>query len=633
MNSTSYMCFGIFCIIIDIWIIYKTRVSIRYNKEDASFIHISGACGLFFLFDLLSARLVGVPVGPYCIGNRLFTAFYYINAIYVGYIWYKYILKIFQNYFLDKLWFRIMIKIPLFVGAIVVLLSTKTGWVFLIDEFGGFNRGPIHIWLIILAYMYILAASILCLGRFFDEEYEGDRERLLVCSRFVVIPVIGGIIQLINNQDAPFLCAALVLALLAVFVDNQERKVAGSSQMLFEQQKRINLALKEAMDTSNQADVMKKEFMAKISHTIRTQINGIAGLVSMAKDNIANEKMLEDYLHKIEDESGKIVKIVNDMLDTDVAGLKNDEVADEIFDMRAVLKKCVETVKAQFEDKNIAFMDFFPKFEHYILIGSETNFSQIILNILDNAFRYNVDNGKVVFAAIETGITDNKANFKFVISDTGVGIEPEALKHIFIAFSNDSIEDNEYTDNKNYALGMPLVRTLVERMDGEIQVESEVGVGTQFVLNLSFEIAKVDEKKESESVLSTVENRLEGMKILIADDDDINLEVAQYIVKKAGAECTIVKDGDIALDVFTKSEVGEYSAILMDIEMPNMNGYMATKAIRELPRYDAKEITIIAVSANTHEENIENAKEAGMNDYVVKPLSLEHLINALEKYK
>jgi signal transduction histidine kinase/CheY-like chemotaxis protein len=387
-----------------------------------------------------------------------------------------------------------------------------------------------------------------------------------------------------------------------------------------ENQRTLSNALKEA-ESANRA---KSEFLAKMSHDIRTPINGVIGMTHIALKSPENAERVEDCLHKIDHSSQNLLSLVNDVLDMSQLDAGAVVANHTPFDIKSVLDKCASDIRKQLNNKNIDFAVDFSGVKHSHLIGDAAHLEQIILNILGNSVKFTKENGKITFCAEEKSCDDWQIILRFVFEDTGVGISEEFLPHIFDEFSQDI--ERSRTTYKGTGLGMAITKRYVEMLCGTIEVESKPNEGTRFIVEIP---VLLDLTKESESMEMTDVSELAGKNILVVEDNELNAEIAGEILEDTGAIVTIAENGKIALEMFSDSSESFFDLILMDIMMPEMDGLEATRAIRSLAREDAKTIPIVAMTANAFEEDKRSALEAGMNAHLAKPINVKLLFHTL----
>ena len=384
------------------------------------------------------------------------------------------------------------------------------------------------------------------------------------------------------------------------------------------------IAAKKA-EAANEA---KTEFLQRMSHDIRTPINGICGLVNMADHYADDTEKQTEYRTKVKEASNLLLELVNEILD--MSKLESDEVVlEEIpFNLSSISGEVFIVIEQMAAEQNIRIMWEKKEITHRDLIGSPGYVKRVMMNILSNAVKYNRENGQIYISCMEIPSEQPEmTTMEFVCRDTGIGMTEEFQKCVFEPFAQ------EHTGSRakftGTGLGLSISRKLVEKMGGTITFESEKGVGTTFVIRVPFKIDLDADKREEQKDVS--EKSIKGLHILLAEDNELNMEIAEFVLQNEGAGVTKAWDGQEAVELFRNSEPGEFDVILMDIMMPVMNGYEATKMIRSLDREDAKAIPIIAMTANAFTEDRIRAKEAGMDEHVAKPVDVELLIKVIHK--
>ena len=384
------------------------------------------------------------------------------------------------------------------------------------------------------------------------------------------------------------------------------------------------IAAKKA-EAANEA---KTEFLQRMSHDIRTPINGICGLVNMADHYADDTEKQTEYRTKVKEASNLLLELVNEILD--MSKLESGEVVlEEIpFNLSSIFREVFIVIEQMAAEQNIRIMWEKKEITHRDLIGSPGYVKRVMMNILSNAVKYNRENGQIYISCMEIPSEQPEmTTMEFVCRDTGIGMTEEFQKCVFEPFAQ------EHTGSRakftGTGLGLSISRKLVEKMGGTITFESKKGVGTTFVIRVPFKIDPDADKREEQKDVS--EKSIKGLHILLAEDNELNMEIAEFMLQNEGAEVTKAWNGQEAVELFRKSKPGEFDVILMDIMMPVMNGYEATKKIRSLDREDAKMIPIIAMTANAFTEDRLRAKEAGMDEHIAKPVDGKLLINIIYK--
>ena len=376
------------------------------------------------------------------------------------------------------------------------------------------------------------------------------------------------------------------------------------------------------------ANETKTEFLQRMSHDIRTPINGICGMVNMADHYADDMEKQKEYRTKVKEASNLLLELVNDVLD--MSKFESGEIVlEEVpFNLSKIFREVFVVIEQIAAEQNIRIVWEKKEITHRDLIGSAGYVKRVMMNILSNAVKYNRENGQIYISCIEIPSEQPEmTTMEFVCRDTGIGMAEEFQKHIFEPFAQEHAGSR--TKFAGTGLGMPISKKLIEKMGGTITFESAEGIGTTFVIRVPFKIDLDADKREEQKDVS--ENSIKGLHILLAEDNELNMEIAEFVLQNEGADVTKAWNGQEAVELFRNSKPGEFNVILMDIMMPVMNGYEATKMIRSLDREDAKEIPIIAMTANAFTEDRIRAKEAGMDEHVAKPVDVELLVKVIHK--
>ena len=382
------------------------------------------------------------------------------------------------------------------------------------------------------------------------------------------------------------------------------------------------IAAKKA-EAANEA---KTEFLQRMSHDIRTPINGICGLVNMADHYADDMEKQTECRAKVKEASHLLLELVNEVLD--MSKLESDEVVlEEIpFNLIRISREVFVVIVQMAAEQNIQIVWEKKEVTHWDLIGSPGHVKRVMMNILSNAVKYNRANGHIYLSCREIPSEQpGMTTMEFVCRDTGIGMTETFQKHIFEPFAQE--HTGSRTKYAGTGLGMAITKKLIEKMGGTITFESEEGTGTTFVIRVPFRI-DTDRSGRSETE-EKPEISIRGLHILLAEDNELNMEIAEFMLQNEGADVVKAWNGREAVEIFRKSEPGEFDVILMDIMMPVMNGYEATKMIRSLEREDAKVIPVIAMTANAFTEDRLKAKEAGMDEHIAKPVDPKLLVKVI----
>ena len=376
------------------------------------------------------------------------------------------------------------------------------------------------------------------------------------------------------------------------------------------------------------ANEAKTEFLQRMSHDIRTPINGICGMINVADYYADNMEKQTECRAKIKEASHLLLELINEVLD--MSKLESDEVVlEEIpFNLNSISEEILGVIEHMAAEQNIRILWEKKEVTHWNLIGSPVHVKRILMNILSNAVKYNKENGYVYISCREIPSKQTAmTTLEFVCRDTGIGMAEAFQKRIFEPFAQEHAGSR--TKFAGTGLGMPITKKLVEKMGGTISFESKEGTGTTFVIRIPFQI-DADMKDRTETEEKT-ETSIQGLHVLLTEDNELNMEIAEFVLQNEGAVVTKAWNGQKAVDIFRKNRPGEFDVILMDIMMPVMNGYEAAKMIRSLDREDAKVIPIIAMTANAFTEDKMRAKEAGMDEHIAKPVDGKLLVKVINE--
>ena len=376
------------------------------------------------------------------------------------------------------------------------------------------------------------------------------------------------------------------------------------------------------------ANEAKTEFLQRMSHDIRTPINGICGMINVADHYADNMEKQTECRAKIKKTSHLLLELINEVLD--MSKLESDEVVlEEIpFNLNSISEEILGVIEHMATEQNIRIIWEEKEVTHWNLIGSPVHVKRILMNILSNAVKYNKENGYVYISCREIPSKQTAmTTLEFVCRDTGIGMTEAFQKRIFEPFAQEHAGSR--TKFAGTGLGMPITKKLVEKMGGTISFESKEGTGTTFVIRIPFQI-DADMKDRTETEEKT-ETSIQGLHVLLTEDNELNMEIAEFVLQNEGAVVTKAWNGQKAVDIFRKNRPGEFDVILMDIMMPVMNGYEAAKMIRSLDREDAKVIPIIAMTANAFTEDKMRAKEAGMDEHIAKPVDGKLLVKVINE--
>ena len=421
---------------------------------------------------------------------------------------------------------------------------------------------------------------------------------------------------------------ALYLVILSAFFMYRYR-----SQMLHQKEEKereetYRKSLQEEARRADAANVAKTEFLQRMSHDIRTPINGIIGMLAVAKRYPDDLKKQDECREKISKASQLLLELINEVLD--MGKLESGEVVleEKSFHLQELLNEVLTVIEKLAQERGIEVIKRDLSVTHWNLIGSPGHLKRLMMNIMGNAVKYNKDHGKIILSLREDESEDGRAFYTFICEDTGIGMSEEYQKRIFEPFTRE--DESVKTLYNGTGLGMPIAKKLTETMGGSISFTSQRGEGTAFTVKLPFLIDKAAGK--AEETAEEAEASIKGVRILLVEDNELNMEISEFIVAEKGAVVTKAWNGKEAVETFAKAPEGAFDVILMDVMMPVMDGCEAAKEIRALPRKDAKTIPIIAMTANAFTDDKIRTREAGMNEHLSKPLAPDLVVKTITRF-
>ena len=420
----------------------------------------------------------------------------------------------------------------------------------------------------------------------------------------------------------------LYFLIFSVFVFREYRTNQVHQKQELEKEEQYKADLLMAAKKAEAANRAKTEFLQRMSHDIRTPINGICGMIDVADHHADDLEKQTECRGKIKEASHLLLELVNEVLD--MSKLEADEMVLEEtpFNLSSIAEEVFAVIEQIAAEQNIRIIWEKKEITHRNLIGSPGYVKRVMMNILSNAVKYNKENGCIYISCMEIpSEQSDMTTMEFVCRDTGIGMTDAFQEHIFEPFAQE--HTGSRTKYAGTGLGMPISKKLIEKMGGTITFKSKEGAGTTFLIRVPFQIDLGADKREKQKDIS--EKSLKGLHILLAEDNELNMEIAEFMIRNEGAVVTKAWNGQEAVELFRKSRPGEIDVIIMDIMMPVMSGYEAAKIIRSMRREDAKVIPIIAMTANAFTEDRLRAKEAGMDEHIAKPIDANKLVKAIHE--
>lgn len=430
------------------------------------------------------------------------------------------------------------------------------------------------------------------------------------------------------RNAAVALASYVVLLLLALLL--QRRTAQEYQERQLHREREYRAQLKEAARRAESANRAKTQFLQRMSHDIRTPINGIQGMVEIGEYYKDDPEKQSQCRQSIRESARLLLELVNEVLD--MGKLESGEIVleERPFDLIALLDSVGGLPEQSAAARGIR-VDRKPReVQHTALIGSPVYLKRLLMNIYSNAVKYNKDNGSITVRCRELRTEGDTAWFEFICADTGIGMSEEFQKYLFEPFAQEHSTARSAYDGTG--LGMAIAKALTEKMGGTITFTSREGEGTTFCITLPFRIDTAGRLPQQPAAEPEVSDALRGMRILLAEDNELNMEIAEFMLQSAGAEVTEAHDGREAVELFRASPPGHFDAVLMDVMMPVLDGYQATGIIRTSDRPDAG-VPIIAMTANAFVEDRQRAREAGMTEHLAKPLDRAVLVRTLQRWK
>lgn len=404
----------------------------------------------------------------------------------------------------------------------------------------------------------------------------------------------------------------------------------------FEKEK-ADAAYREELDRiakeAIRANEVKSDFLRRMSHDVRTPINGIRGMIKIGEYYADDLEKQKECREKVWEASGYLLELVNSVLDMSKLDTSEFTPKKECFVLSELLEEVNSTMQYQAAENSINYVTDFIEITHDHLYGAAVSLKRVCMNLAANAIKYNKVGGSINVSCKETENADGKAKFRFVVSDTGIGMTPEFQKVMFEPFEQENADKETAESSAGVGLGLAIVKKTIDGLGGNISVSSKKDVGTTFVFSLEFEVDRDYVPDAIEPVAVKDDKSLKDINVLVVEDNELNLEIAEFMLKTKGANVISASDGKAAVEKFAESREFSIDVILMDIMMPVMSGLEAAEKIRRMQRADAQTVAIIAMTANAFEDDVEIVKAAGMNGHIAKPVDAQKLVDTIRKIR
>ena len=609
------------------------------NRKTASlsaFFHLCSALLLFLLINIpvRFSDLQLVRWNPDLV--------FLLNAVYIAletltaYEWFIYFLTVQGTSLLRRRGFHIWCLLPLALMIILLAVSYRTHWLFYVDENGMYTRGSLFFLQFVLPYSYLAASLINALII-----YKKDRNRrLFVIFSFAFFSsMAASVLQIFFSGS--FTHAGLFLAVLLLYIEMYQYEIRQMDQMkaFGEVNKQLAAANEKLSETIQELEISianekkannaKSEFLSIMSHDIRTPLNGILGIIEINESHSDDAELVAANRKKAKAAAHHLNTLINDVLDMSKLSSGEFMLSHDVFVMPQLINEVI-TISAPLAQKAGIKLINENETDAYscpAAYGSPLHISRILLNIIGNSIKYNKQGGSVTIRMSHSCTDDAQIIYTITVADTGIGMSEEYIQKLFEPFSQEHVDARSVYNGSG--LGMAITKALIEKMQGSIHVKSRVGEGSVFTITLPFELAP---EETNDTGLTTEGENLNGVRILLVEDNELNTEIAATLLEDKGAVVDTAENGSIAFDKFLNAQEGTYDVILMDCMMPVLNGFEATRAIRSLERTDAKRVPIIAMTANAFDDDVKKCIDAGMNDHHAKPIQIDKLIRTIRKY-
>lgn len=609
------------------------------NRKTATLSAFFSLCSALMLFLLIN---IPVRISDLNLVNWDPRLVFLLNAAFIiletltAYEWFLYFLTAQESDMLNDRIGRKIIAAPLFVMIILLIISYRSHWLFYVDENGMYARGSLFFLQLLIPYSYILASFI---SAFVGYKRNKNKRIFGILLSAFFSSLGASILQVFFSGS--FILAGLSLAVILVYMEmyQYELKQIEKMKSLGEVNKKLEIVNNELNEAVRELEISvanekaannaKNDFLSRMSHDIRTPLNGILGIIEINDRHPDDVKLMAENRKKARVAANHLVSLINDILDMSKLSSGKYEISHEPFVMSNIMDEVLTIANTRAESIGIKLIDenAGDTFEYPSTYGSPLHISRILLNIIGNAIKYNKENGSVSLRLDHEQLSDEKIKYTFTISDTGIGMSEEYIKTLFEPFSQEHIDARSVYDGSG--LGMAITKALIEKMDGKIDVQSKEGEGSTFVVSMIFDIAPAEKSSEN---TSSGEEDLNGFRVLLAEDNDLNIDIARSLLEDYGAAVDVAENGKLALDKFSANPAGTYDVILMDCMMPVMDGFEATGAIRNLERPDAETIPIIAMTANAFADDVKKCLDSGMNDHLSKPFDIVKVVKTIRKY-
>ena len=597
------------------------------NRSTETLSEFNRLCSAFMLFLLVNVpvRILDFKLASWSpnlvfLINALFVAFETLTA----YEWFIYFLTVQESKSLKNRRMRMLFLFPIVIMMVLLAVSYKTGWLFYVDRDGMYARGSLFFLQLLIPYLYVAVSFV---SAILNYKKTSNRRTFAIVFSALFTSITASVLQILFSGS--FVLAGFCFALILIYIEMFQYEITQIEKKREEKQRQDELARVRA----EASDKAKTEFLFNMSHDIRTPMNAILGYTDIAMNHIGETERVRDSLGKIKTSAGHLLKLINDILEMSRIETDKLEIVKAPLNILEAADGVANMSQALADKNDITFQKSIGDLKNPYIYADELHTNQILINIISNAIKFTNPGGTIVFKIEQLGpASEGIARYRFTVSDNGIGMSDEFQKHIFESFSRE--QTSTVSKLEGTGLGLAIVKKIVDKVGGTIAVRSKLGEGSVFVVEIPFEVLDDEAVKAftaSQGVQTSIAElaSFDGMRALLVEDNELNREIATEILEETGLVLDVAEDGAVAVEKVSEKGTGYYDFILMDIQMPVMDGYEATARIRRLP--GGSELPIIALSANSFDEDVQKSLTAGMNAHASKPIDIETLLKIMRE--
>lgn len=551
---------------------------------------------------------------------------FHLSAAATTVFWMEYMIRLLKDNLKIPRFFRwLTIGLFLVQFGLIVANIFKPGFLFYVDEDGWYRTTDYRT---ILFYIQFFVYIVIFVGSLIAIIFDKNRKNTKFMSAYIVnlAPFLFSLFQM-WYPDAPADSLGFTVGCVVIhtfLVRDYEKEIA-----YLEEKEKMQGELEVALEKAQQSDIAKTTFLFNMSHDIRTPLNAILGFSHIIENHVNDPDKITDSINKIKLSSTQLLNLINDVLEMSRIESGKMEITPQPTSLNELLNGVNTVLKCLAIDKSIDYVVSVDNIQNCFVNVDASKLTSVIINLVSNAIKYTLMGGKVYFTAEQISTEEGTATYRFTIKDTGIGMSHEFMEHMFEQFSR--ARTTTVSKIQGTGLGLAITKRIIDAFGGTIEVSSEENVGSTFVVTIPMQTIEpfASTEEEIEEINNTVS--LDGLKVLVVDDNEMNREIAIYILESEGMIVEAAEDGENAIKRIQERGMDYFDIVFMDIQMPVMNGYEAAQKIRELP--DGDKLLIIALSANAFKEDKQKSIESGMDDHIAKPINLKELLLTLKKHK